>query len=452
MKKHLSEIMNIKKLQSLMEKFTNATGVGTAILDLEGEVLVASGWQEICTDFHRVNPITCENCLQSDTVLSNDLMAQKSYNQYRCLNGLVDVAVPIIINENHLGNLFIGQFLSQEPDLDFFRNQAKQYGFDENKYMNALSKVQILSEDDVKSKIDFLLELAMLVGDLGEAKLKTEVFAEGLEQKIKERVKDLKEAQIASLNIMQDAVEARKESEELNEQLSTAMQNLTRSNQELEQFAYVASHDLQEPLRMVSSYTQLLERRYKDKLDQDAKDFIHYAVDGASRMQVLINDLLQYSRISTRGKEFEKTDMNVILGETIVNLKGTIVDSLAVVTNDELPILTVDTSQISRLLQNLISNAIKYRSDEIPHIHIASFDETEYFKFCVSDNGIGIAPEYFNRIFEIFERLHAKDKYGGTGIGLAICKRIIQRHKGEIWVESEEGKGSKFYFTIKKNL
>ncbi len=233
-------------------------------------------------------------------------------------------------------------------------------------------------------------------------------------------------------------------------QLKTLLDDLKRSNEELEQFAYVASHDLQEPLRMVSSYTQLLERRYKESLDDDAKDFIHYAVDGANRMQILINDLLQYSRVTTRGKDFEKTDLNEILGNAIVNLKSKIDETGTIITNNELPVLNVDASQILRVFQNLITNGMKYRKNETPSIHIGAVEKAEEFEFTVRDNGIGIDSKFHKRIFEIFERLHTKDEYEGTGIGLAICKRIIERHGGKIWVESEIGEGSIFHFTLNK--
>jgi len=227
-------------------------------------------------------------------------------------------------------------------------------------------------------------------------------------------------------------------------------ENLLRSNKELEQFAYVASHDLQEPLRMVSSFTQLLSQRYKDKLDQDAQDFIQYAVDGAIRMQILINDLLDYSRVGTRGKNFSSVDMHTVLGQAVSNLNLKIQEKNALVTNDELPEVFADEGQMVQLLQNLIANAIKFCKSS-PSIHIDAKEENEHYLFSVRDNGIGIEEQYFDKIFQIFQRLHPGDVYGGTGIGLAICKRIIERHGGKIWVESKPGKGSRFYFTILKS-
>lgn len=227
-------------------------------------------------------------------------------------------------------------------------------------------------------------------------------------------------------------------------------EDLHRSNKELEQFAYVASHDLQEPLRMVASFTQLLAARYKDKLDDDAKEFIHYAVDGATRMQSLINDLLNYSRIGTRGKSFENSDFNQIFNKTINNLRLRIEEKKAIVTCDKLPVLRCDEIQMVQLFQNLIGNALKF-CDTIPVVHVSTKESPTHYIFSVKDNGIGIEQQYFNKIFLIFQRLMPREKYSGSGIGLAICKRIVERHGGKIWIKSEVGKGTTFYFSVLKN-
>jgi PAS domain S-box-containing protein len=235
---------------------------------------------------------------------------------------------------------------------------------------------------------------------------------------------------------------------ERTEKLAVAIRDLERSNKELEQFAYVASHDLQEPLRMVSSYTQLLAQRYEGQLDDKAKKYIDYAVDGAVRMQRLINDLLMYSRVGTRGKPPEPTDVHSVLGEVIRNLGAAIDESRAIVTNDDLPTVLVDASQFAQVFQNLIANAIKFRGESPPRIHVSAHDQGCEWAFSISDKGIGIDPKYKDKLFVIFQRLHTKQEYPGTGIGLALCKRIVERHGGRIWFESEPGKGSTFFFSI----
>ena len=236
------------------------------------------------------------------------------------------------------------------------------------------------------------------------------------------------------------------ERKQAEEKLKQAVEDLKRSNAELERFAYVASHDLQEPLRMVSSYTQLLEKRYKDKLDADAHDFINYAVDGAKRMQQLINDLLDYSRIGTRGKPLEPTACEAVFKAAVANLDVAIKESKAKVTHDPLPTVMADEGQLVEVFQNLIGNAIKFRGKQPPRVHISAQPDKDKWVFSVKDNGIGIEPQYFDRIFIIFQRLH--HELPGTGTGLSIAKIIVERHGGRIWIESQLGKGSTFYFTL----
>ncbi len=233
-------------------------------------------------------------------------------------------------------------------------------------------------------------------------------------------------------------------------EIRQTMEKLKVSNAELEQFAYVASHDLQEPLRMVASYVQLLERRYKGKFDSDADEFIQYAVDGANRMRGLIDDLLTYSRVGRLGKPFEPTNLQMTLGIVIENLQASIIDTDATITHDKLPTINADSGQMVQLFQNLLGNAIKFHSQMPPRIHVSAKEQDNQYLFSVSDNGIGIDPQYFDRLFKIFQRLHTKQEYPGSGIGLVICKRIVERHGGKIWLESEPGKGSTIYFTLSK--
>ena len=238
------------------------------------------------------------------------------------------------------------------------------------------------------------------------------------------------------------------ENNELLQSSMRAAEELRRSNQELEQFAYVASHDLQEPLRMVTGYTQLLEKRYGAGLDQKAREYIGFAVDGAKRMQGLIEDLLTYSRVGSKGKAFAWTNCEVVLGKALAGLDVAIRESGAMVSHDPLPVVMGDDFQLGQVFQNLLGNALKYRNSKAPQVHVSCRKEPERWIFAVKDNGIGIDPQYGERIFQIFQRLHTRQEYEGSGIGLAICKKIVERHGGKIWVESELDNGATFYFTV----
>ncbi|TRZ84422.1 PAS domain S-box protein [bacterium] len=246
------------------------------------------------------------------------------------------------------------------------------------------------------------------------------------------------------------AIEDITERKRAEDKLRGVQTELERSNTDLEQFASIASHDLQEPLRMVASYTQLLAERYEGQLDEKAGKYIAYAVEGAIRMQRLVNDLLTYSRVSTRGNPLETTDSHSILGQAISNLAAMIEESKAIVTNEELPMVRADASQLVQVFQNLLANAIKFRGENFPRVHVSARDEGREWVFSVRDNGIGIDRQYAERVFVIFQRLHTRQEYPGTGIGLAVCKRIVERHGGRIWFESEPGKGSTFFFTVPK--
>ncbi|MCD4844997.1 MAG: PocR ligand-binding domain-containing protein [Methanosarcinales archaeon] len=533
------EIINKDKIQYLTDSFCEAIGVSSAIIDLNGTILIASGWQKICTDFHRVNPQSYLKCKKNETILANKLLEGQKYAIHQCQNGLIDTAAPIMIEGEHIANFFVGQYLFEPPDIEYFRKQVHDYGFDETSYIKALSKVPVISKERIKPILDFLTRYAEFIGEMGLKQIRQLEATNALvESEIKYRTlynssKDaimilspgerylggnvaaikmfgcksegefisknpadlspvyqpdgtlssvkahqnmaiamengsymfewkhqrmdgvefftivlLNRIELQNKKLLQATVRDITESKKAEAILEQALTDLKRSNKDLGQFAYVVSHDLQEPLRMVSSYVQLLERRYKGKLDPDADDFIGYAVDGANRMQTLIEDLLTYSRVGTRGKPFKPTDCEDILEKVLANLKLAIEDNNATVTYDSLPTVIADASQLVQLLQNLIGNAIKFSGDNPLHVNISAKQKSDKWKFSVADNGIGIEPEFFERIFIIFQRLHSREEYIGTGIGLAVCKKIVERHDGEIWVESEPGEGTTFCFTI----
>jgi light-regulated signal transduction histidine kinase (bacteriophytochrome) len=288
-----------------------------------------------------------------------------------------------------------------------------------------------------------VLSIAPLFRTIKAAEAALRQSRDELEGLVAQRTEELREAN-AHLAVELD------ERRRAEYRLAQYASDLARSNAELEQFAYVASHDLQEPLRMVSSFTQLLAKRYQDKLDQDAQEFINFAVDGATRMQNLINDLLAYSRVGTRGKPFRPTDGEAVFKMAVDNLARSITKNDAVITHDPLPTVSGDEVQLTQLFQNLIGNAVKFHGREKPRVHVSARQQDGEWVFAVRDNGIGMAPDQQERIFSIFQRLHHRSEYPGTGIGLAICKKIVERHGGRIWVESEVGRGSTFYFTVKE--
>ncbi len=362
---------------------------------------------------------------------------------------------------------------------------ARMYGFDSSQdmegipatllYKNPEFRSIMLKELDIEGKlVDFQFEALRKDGTTFPGSMNaqyryddqsriqgTDVFirditerkhAENEKQRLLEQEIMLTEELSASNEELQATTE---ELQTTNEELMIAQNNqrdlikeLKTSNKELEQFAYVASHDLQEPLRMVSSFTQLLNRRYKGQLDENADDYIDFIVDGVHRMKDLIDDLLAFSRLKTEAREFESVLMEISLDDALRNLKPVIKETNAQITHDPLPEIKSDAPQITQLLQNLIGNAIKFHGDKPPQIHISAEKLNNEWVFGVNDNGIGIDLKYQEQIFSIFKRLHTREEFEGTGIGLSICKRIVERHNGRIWVESEVGKGSTFYFTI----
>jgi len=569
-----SELVDTKTFQDLMEKFYACTDIPCALLDNSGNVLVAIGWQEICVCFHRKHPETLAKCKESDMEIARHLHEKKAtFFSYKCANGLNDVAIPIIIENQHLGSFFFGQFFYDDDsiDIEFFRKQALIYGFDEKKYLEAYQKIPTYSHDHVdkimqfysglanfliymgienikhrksahdatlfrqfaeaagqgfgmgtfdaeityvnpalckmvgetepdnligNSFIDvyssenqeylknvimptvlkegqwtgelsfslpdgrhvetlenyFLLTdennqpryIADLVTDFTEyKKMERELkrYQEELEERVKERT-----AQLAQSNedLQKEIGERRKVESALREKTEA----LKISNRELEEFAYVASHDLREPLRKISTFADLLSKKYQSHLDEKGERYIYYMVDAANRLQEMIDALLHFSRVSRKAFGIESLDLNTIINHVLNDLEMVIQESKATINYSDLPVIQGNQKLIRMLFQNLISNAIKYRKDNAPSIKISAIKESHTWHFTVTDNGIGIAPNFSERIFGIFQRLHTHDEYPGSGIGLSICRKIINQYNGKIWVESDVGQGATFHIVL----
>jgi len=537
----LADIIDTPALQKLRDDFYTLARIPMSILDVKGRVLVSVGWQDVCTRFHRVQPDTARHCLENDTRLTDGL-ARGEHRLYKCRNNMWDMATPIIVADRHVGNIFTGQFFFEDETVDreIFRAQAREYGFDEEKYLAALNRVPRLDRKTVERGMAFLLKLADTLSQLGYSNVKlARLVAERdrLTDSLRQSEERLKKSQeIAHLGGWELDLEKNEltwsdevyrifglqpqqfgatyeaflatvhpdDRQKVNDAYSGSLRNnedtyevehrvvrpggeirfvhekcehhragsgriirsvgmvhditaqkraqeaLERSNNELEQFAYVASHDLQEPLRAIVGFLQLLQSRYEDQIDEKGRHYIERSVKAGLRMQTLIRELLTLSRVNTKGANFAATDLNHIVNAVLDSLQSIIQDKKADITCTTLPNLIGDANQIQSLFQNLIMNALRYNENPKPIVDIGCREEGNSYHFFIKDNGIGIAPEFYQRIFMVFQRLHTDREYPGTGLGLALCKKIVERHDGTIWVESQPEGGSTFHFTLPK--
>ena len=434
-----SDLIDIDELQSLLESFYTVTGFGTAIIDLEGQILTATGWADICTKFHRIHPLTCKKCIESDTVLSAQLKKGEQYNIYKCKNGLIDVAVPIIIEGVHMGNLFIGQLLFEAPDVEYFKKQAKEFGFDESLYLKALNETPVFTESKIKQTMEFLLKLAKMIGHLGLAK----------KQQL-ERNEQISELLNIKETLNQELIAEKEKLEKLTDELQ-------KSNKELDDFAYIASHDLREPLRGINNYSNFLLEDYSDKLDDEGKTMLTTVSKLTNRLEQFIDTLLFYSRLGRTSTEQKAVSIRDIIDDAISSFEFTIKERPTVFKIlDNQPVINCDRLRTTEIFKNIIGNALKYNDKAERYIEAGYlFTDSDKPIFYVKDNGIGIEEKHFKSVFLIFKRLHPRDKYGGgTGAGLTIAKKCVALQGGEIWIESKLWEGTTFYFTVteEKNL
>ncbi len=537
MTKHgLSELVDIPALRKLLDNLYEATVIPTAVLAPDETILTASGWQDICTKFHRVCQETEQLCIESDSFIKEHLH-EGPFIGYLCKNGLMDYACPIMVEGNHLATLFAGQFFHTAPDEGFFRDRARRCSFDESAYMEALRRVPVIDESRIGHFMAFLSGIANMLSETGLRRLQElrqkDVDLARSEQRYRSLVKALtsvvwttdaegkfvvpqeswqaytgqgweehreygwvqalhpddRESTPAvwqrsglqsppyeshgriwsasareyrhytarAVPILNDDgsvdewvgtvidIHDRKLAEEALKERTDAVES---ANKELAHFAYIASHDLREPLRKISSFAELLAKRYQGRIDEKADKYIHYVVDGAHRMQKLIDDLLTFSRISRAELATEPVSLESVLEITLNDLEKLLKETGGEVTHDPLPTVPANPTQMGQLIQNLIGNAVKFRGDQPPRVHVSAQMKNDKWLVCVRDNGIGLDMEHAEGIFGIFQRLHGRGEYGGTGIGLAVCRKIVERHGGRIWVESEPGKGSTFSFSL----
>jgi len=425
----LIDLFDVEKLQSIQDAFAEATGVASLITEPDGTPITQpSNFCRLCRDIVRATPKGMAKCHYSDSILGKHKKDGPTIQ--KCLSGgLWGAGVSITVGGTHVGNWLIGQVRNEMIDEKRMINYAKEIGADVDEFKKALTEVPVMS----KKRFEQIAKMLFLFANELSAKAYHNVQQSWF-------ITEQRKAEIALA----------KAKEELEVRVKERTAELTRSNDEHARFAYVASHDLQEPLRMISCYVRLLDLHYSDKLDDTAKEYIAYAVEGAVRMQALIKGLLDYSRVDNRSAIDETVVCESIFQEVLNNLKLKIEETGARVVSDPLPVILGNKTQILQVFQNLIENALKFaHPDRVPEIRVTAKRDNDQWHFSVSDNGIGIDPQFHDRIFVIFQRLHAnRTKYPGTGIGLAIIKRIIERHGGKIWVESVPNQGTTFHFTL----
>ena len=560
----LGAIVNIEEIQSIMDDFHHLTNMVTAILDLEGKVIEATGWQDICTKFHRIHPTTASNCTESDLFLAKNLKPGE-YIDYKCKNGLWDVVTPLYVGTTHLGNIFTGQFFYNDDEIDeeFFIKQAEVYGFDKESYIDALRRIPRHSRETIDHLMGFLTKFAAYISKISlanihleneirqrkkteEALRESESFIQSImdnlpigiavnsidpavkfeymndnffkyyrttrealsepgafwnavyeepsfREEIKKRILDdcargdpermcwvdvpitrkgARTSFITARNIpvperqlmistvwdVTDRKHAEEEVRALNRDLELRVRQRTaqleEANKELEDFVYSVSHDLRAPLRSISGFAEIIERRHKASLNEEGRHYFDNIVTASKQMGDLIDDLLKFSRLGRKAIKPDAILLDDIIPSAIETLADTIKKTKARISfPEQMPVIRGDVTLAKHIFINLLENAIKYHNPGVPPLIDIGYEiDDHHVTVSISDNGIGIASEYHEKIFNIFQRLHSQSDYPGTGIGLAAVKKAVQMMGGRVWVESEPGKGSTFKIRVLKSM
>lgn len=416
MKYTVAELIDLPQLQCLMETLYRATGINHALIDNDSVIHTAVGWQEICTHYHRVHPRTCERCLESDRYIL-DHLGSGPYVGYQCPQGLVDYATPVIIEGEHVANIFTGQMLHEPPDIEFFRRQAREFGFDEAAYLAALAKVPIIPRERIENVMAFQVQLAQLLASQGltrHRELETEAELRAVNEGLEQRTRELEAA-----------------------------------NRELEEFSYSVSHDLRTPLRAIAGFAQILQAEYGERLDDEGRRLLTVVRDNTFRMGELIDAILGFLRIGRQPLVPEWIDMAAMVAEVSAALVAANPGRRFSLRAAALPSAWGDPGLMRQVWDHLLGNAVKFSQDrDEAVIEVAAQSDGQQTTYYVKDNGAGFDMQYQAKLFQVFERLHSPGEFPGKGVGLATVRRIIGRHGGRVGAEGRTGEGATVFFTL----
>lgn len=404
------DFIDFNAITSVLVKNPTMQSLFLAVTDPEGNVLSSTPWRRVCGRFHRENDRTAIKCRQSDRILANRLNSGENYALYTCFNSLTDAATPITLDGEHIGNLVAGQVFIQQPDMDYFARQAEECGFDRQAYLAAITEVPVVSEAELRRIMAFYSELTSLLGAMAKQAYQYK---------------------------------------ELSDKLSRRTQELEYVNGELEAFSYSVSHDLRAPLRHIMGFIELFNKKYAQSLDAQGLHYFDVIHSSAQNMSRLIDELLQFSRNGRAELMREIVDMNELVAELLESMENGARGRNIRWDVGPLEPARCDRAMLRLVWHNLIDNAVKFTGKTAePRIEICNLPDNGEAVYCIRDNGAGFDMRYAQKLFGVFQRMHAKDEFEGTGIGLANVKRIISRHGGRIWAESNPGRGASFYFTV----